>query len=76
MTECGVKIKVDMSIIQLDTLLKMLEELRDIKETVCQCAIVSGEHDLYNLATKQSDIIKEIHAFLFGEKKKYWEGDL
>ena len=76
MTKCGVKITVDLSVIQLDTLLKMLEELRDIKETVCQCAIVSGEHDLYDLATEQSGIITEIHDLLFGQKKKYWEDNL
>lgn len=72
MYETPVKVNVELSIVQIDTILKILEEMRDIKETLSQCALVSGENELYDKAQRQIGITQTMHKIFYDRKSKYW----
>ena len=72
MYETPVKVNVELSIIQIDTILRILEEMRDIKETLSQCALVSGENDLYNKSQHQIKLTQTLHKVFNDRKNKYW----
>jgi len=70
--ETPVKVNVELSVIQIDTILSILEEMRDIKETLAQCALVSGENELYDKAQRQIGITQTMHKIFDDRKSKYW----
>lgn len=76
MSETPVDMEVHVSVIQFDTMLAMLRDLKEIKENVCQYALASGDEHLYNLTNAQLKVNQEIYDVFYEQKKKFWEDKL